>query len=123
VNLTQGHVWEGHGYFDANFGTAALEAAALDPHGVAEAVRLGLRAALPIGDWRDDASVSTELCRHGRAWAKGHIPGLIDGESHRFERSVTFSFRPDAFRALAPPIDPPPLPPEDVLTETVKAAH
>lgn len=26
VNLTQGHQWEGHGYFDANFGTAALEA-------------------------------------------------------------------------------------------------
>ncbi|SIS56058.1 carotenoid 1,2-hydratase [Phaeovulum vinaykumarii] len=25
VNLTQGHVWKGHGYFDANFGTAALE--------------------------------------------------------------------------------------------------
>jgi carotenoid 1,2-hydratase len=26
VNLTQGHSWQGHGYFDANFGTAALEA-------------------------------------------------------------------------------------------------
>lgn len=26
VNLTQGHRWQGHGYFDANFGTAALEA-------------------------------------------------------------------------------------------------
>ena len=26
VNLTQGHQWQGHGYFDANFGTAALEA-------------------------------------------------------------------------------------------------
>jgi carotenoid 1,2-hydratase len=26
VNLTQGHRWSGHGYFDANFGTAALEA-------------------------------------------------------------------------------------------------
>ena len=25
VNLTQGHRWHGHGYFDANFGTAALE--------------------------------------------------------------------------------------------------
>ena len=25
VELTQGHRWEGHGYFDANFGTAALE--------------------------------------------------------------------------------------------------
>ena len=25
VNLTQGHVWQGHGYFDANFGTRALE--------------------------------------------------------------------------------------------------
>jgi carotenoid 1,2-hydratase len=26
VDLTQGHRWTGHGYFDANFGTAALEA-------------------------------------------------------------------------------------------------
>lgn len=26
VDLTQGHSWQGHGYFDANFGTAALEA-------------------------------------------------------------------------------------------------
>ncbi len=26
VDLTQGHTWTGHGYFDANFGTAALEA-------------------------------------------------------------------------------------------------
>ena len=26
MDLTQGHKWEGHGYFDANFGTAALEA-------------------------------------------------------------------------------------------------
>ena len=25
VDLTQGHSWYGHGYFDANFGTAALE--------------------------------------------------------------------------------------------------
>jgi carotenoid 1,2-hydratase len=25
VRLTQGHVWEGHGYFDSNFGTRALE--------------------------------------------------------------------------------------------------
>jgi len=26
VELTQGHRWQGHGYFDANFGTRALEA-------------------------------------------------------------------------------------------------
>ena len=26
VDLTQGNRWQGHGYFDANFGTAALEA-------------------------------------------------------------------------------------------------
>lgn len=26
VDLSQGHKWAGHGYFDANFGTAALEA-------------------------------------------------------------------------------------------------
>ena len=27
VDLSQGHRWQGHGYFDANFGTRALEAA------------------------------------------------------------------------------------------------
>jgi carotenoid 1,2-hydratase len=26
VDLTEGHRWQGHGYFDANFGSAALEA-------------------------------------------------------------------------------------------------
>ena len=26
MNLSQGHRWQGHGYFDANFGSAALEA-------------------------------------------------------------------------------------------------
>ena len=26
MDLTQGHRWHGHGYFDANFGTAVLEA-------------------------------------------------------------------------------------------------
>jgi diacylglycerol kinase family enzyme len=102
----------------------ALEADALDPRGVAEALRLGLRAAFPgaLGDWRNDASVSTELCRHGRAWANGRIPGILDGEPHRFERSVEFRFRPDAFRVLAPPLDPPPEQPQDVISDSVKSA-
>lgn len=102
----------------------ALEADALDPKGVAEALRLGLRAAFGglLGDWRQDPSVTTQFCRHGRAWANGRIPAILDGEPVRFERSVEFRFRPDAFRALAPRSDPPPEPPEDVIRDSVKAA-
>jgi diacylglycerol kinase family enzyme len=99
----------------------ALEVDVLDPKNVAEGLRLGLRAAFSgaLGDWRDDATVKTELCRHGRVWAHGHIPAILDGESYRFERGVAFRFRPDAFRALAPPLDPPPQP-EEVLGAAVK---
>jgi diacylglycerol kinase family enzyme len=99
----------------------ALEADALDPHGVAEAFRLGLRAAFGglFGEWRKDPSVSTELCRKGQAWARGHIPAILDGEPHRFPRRVRFSFRPAAFRALAPHLEPPPTEPAEAVSESV----
>jgi diacylglycerol kinase family enzyme len=101
----------------------ALEVNALDPRNVGEGVRLGLRAAFSaLGDWRDDPAVDTELCLDGRAWAHGHIPGILDGESYKFERGVTFSYRPDAFRVLAPPEDTPAVTPEDVLGDSVKSA-
>lgn len=98
----------------------ALEANALDPRNVGEGVRLGLRAAFSaLGDWRDDPAVETELCVKGRAWAHGHIPAILDGESYRFKRGVSFSFRPDAFRVLAPPtalaVDA-----EDILGDAIK---
>jgi diacylglycerol kinase family enzyme len=102
----------------------SLEVDALDPKNVAEGMRIGLRAIFGgvLGDWREDASVTTELCRHGRAWAHGRIPGILDGESYLFERGVEFRFRPDAFKALAPPLEPPPVEPQDVISESVKGA-
>lgn len=102
----------------------ALEADALDPHGVAEAFRLGLRAAFGgfLGDWRADPSVTLSRTLAGRAWAGGRIPAILDGEPHRFPRQVSFSFKPAAFRALAPRLEPPPEPPEAVISDSVKSA-
>jgi diacylglycerol kinase family enzyme len=99
----------------------ALEADALDPHGVAEAFRLGLRAAFGgfLGDWRKDPSVTTEICRAGEAWARGRIPAILDGEPYRFPDRVAFSFRPAAFRALAPDIDPPPESRADAISDSL----
>jgi diacylglycerol kinase family enzyme len=100
----------------------ALEVDALDPHGVAEAFRLGLRAAFSgmFGDWRQDPAVTTERCRQGQAWARGRIPAILDGEPHRFARRVRFSFRPGAFRALAPRLDPPETP-EEAISDSLTA--
>ncbi len=98
----------------------ALDAAALDPKDVAELVRLGFHAV--TGDWRTDPSVRTTLTRAGMAWAKGRIPAILDGEPIRLEHRVTFGFRPVAFRALAPPPQPPLAPhfitfPVDAVTD------
>jgi diacylglycerol kinase family enzyme len=82
-------------------GPGALEAAALDPHDVAELLRLGLNTAL--GRWRQDPSVKTTTCAAGTASARRRIPAVLDGELCRLDPSVRFSFRPAAFRALAPP--------------------
>jgi diacylglycerol kinase family enzyme len=79
----------------------ALEAAALDPHDAAEALRLGFNAV--TGDWRADPSVRTTLCKQGVAWARARIPAVLDGEPCRLDPRVEFCFRPVAFRALAPP--------------------
>jgi diacylglycerol kinase family enzyme len=104
-------------------GDDALEIDALDPKNVAEGVRLGLRAAFAgaLGDWRRDPAVQTELCTEGRAWANGRIPAILDGEPYQFDRVVEFRFRPEAFRALAPPPHPAPEP-EAVLEESMKSA-
>jgi diacylglycerol kinase family enzyme len=80
----------------------ALEAAALDPRGAAEAFRLGL--SVLFGRWRQDASVRVQLCTFGKAWARGRIPVILDGEPHRLESPVTIQFRAQGFRAFAPPL-------------------
>jgi diacylglycerol kinase family enzyme len=78
----------------------ALEAAALDPRGAGEVLRLGFNAV--TGDWRADPSVTTTLTKGGMAWARGRIPAVLDGEPCRLEHRVTFAYFADAFRALAP---------------------
>ena len=80
-----------------------LEALALDPKGAAEAFRLGARTLLTdiLGDWRVDASVNVATCKRGRAWARGRIPAILDGEPHRLDGDAAIRFVPKAFRALA----------------------
>jgi diacylglycerol kinase family enzyme len=79
----------------------ALEAAALDPRSAADAFRLGLSTL--FGRWRQDASVRVELCATGKAWARGRIPAILDGEPHRLESPVAIQFKAAGFRAFAPP--------------------
>ncbi len=84
-------------------GEDGLEAAALDPRGAVEAFRLGVRAL--FGGWRDDPTVTTQICRRGEAWARSRIPVILDGEPHRLDAPVSIRFIPQAFRVLAPPLD------------------
>ncbi|MFN3520944.1 MAG: diacylglycerol/lipid kinase family protein [Phenylobacterium sp.] len=79
----------------------ALEVAALDPTGAAEAFRIGLHAML--GDWRKDPAVRVERCTAVRTWAAGRIPALLDGESVRLERAALIEYRSEVVRVLAPP--------------------
>ena len=88
----------------------ALEAAALDPRTVAEALRIGARALLSrlAGDWRNDAAVEVTRCRQGRAWTQGsHMRAILDGEPMRLHKQVEIRFVPVAFRALVPPASQP----------------
>lgn len=84
-----------------------LEAAALDPTGATEAMRLGFHAL--VGDWRADPAVETARCRKARVWASGAIPALLDGESVRLKSLTEVVFRPKLARVLALP-DPTPSP-------------
>jgi diacylglycerol kinase family enzyme len=81
----------------------ALEAAALDVKGAAEAFRLGVHAL--AGDWRADPAVDTEPCRLARVWAAGGIPALLDGESLRLQSPAKVAYRPSVARVLALPKD------------------
>lgn len=85
-----------------------LEAAALDPGNALEVFRLGFHAAQ--GDWRADPAVDAGRCRHGRAWAAGRIPAVLDGEPTSLGAVSDFRFLPTAFRALVPrpPAEPAP---------------
>ncbi len=87
----------------------ALEAAALDPQGITDALRLGARTMLSqlVGDWRTDRSVEVMHCRKGRAWTGGsQLRAILDGEPMRLPKHVDIRFVPAAFRALAPAHSP-----------------
>jgi diacylglycerol kinase family enzyme len=92
----------------------ALEAIAVDPKHWSDVLRLGLHAllsplmgpALGGGDWRSDPSVITGQCKTGRAYERRHIHATIDGEPIRLPKFVDIAFRPVAFRALVPAVDP-----------------
>lgn len=77
-----------------------LEAAALDPAGVAEALRLGLAAVM--GDWRDDPKVEAVACRTARVWASSGVPAVLDGEPARLSASVQVTWKNEVARILAP---------------------
>jgi len=79
----------------------ALEAAAMDPAGAAEAFRLGVNAIL--GDWRSDPAVEVARCKLARVWASGGIPALLDGEPVRLGSLAEVSFRPGVGRILMAP--------------------
>jgi diacylglycerol kinase family enzyme len=87
-------------------GQTALEAVAFDPAGVGAVLRLGLHAVMaPLtgrGDWRGDPAVHTHQCTEAWAFARGHIPAVLDGEPCRLHKRVEIRFKPVAFRALVP---------------------
>ena len=81
----------------------ALEAAALDVRGAADAFRLGVNAL--IRDWRDDPAVQNRPCRKARVWAAGGIPALLDGELVRLQTYAEVHYRPALARMLVIPKD------------------
>jgi diacylglycerol kinase family enzyme len=81
----------------------ALEAAAMDVTGAADAFRLAFNTV--FGDWRRDPSVIVRPCRHGRATTRGSMPVILDGEAIRLRSPVEIKFIPRAFRALEPAKD------------------
>ncbi|HEX8234299.1 MAG TPA: diacylglycerol kinase family protein [Caulobacteraceae bacterium] len=91
----------------------ALEAAAINPKGAADAFKLGVRTMLSniAGDWRRDPNVTTACIQSGRAWSSGSLPAILDGEPTKLHKVSDIRFRPNAFRVLAPPSAPEPVNP------------
>lgn len=81
----------------------ALEAAAVDPIGAGEAFRLAFNYA--FGEWRRDPAIHTRPCRRGRAFTRGSLPVILDGELTRLRSPAEIRFVPRAFRALEPARD------------------
>jgi diacylglycerol kinase family enzyme len=91
----------------------ALEVGALNPEGLKDVVRIGVRALVGdvfgefVGDWRDDPAVELGSCVSARAWARGDLPAYLDGEPVRLPTHVKINFLPKAFRALTPAAEDP----------------
>lgn len=81
----------------------ALEAAALDLDGAADAFRLGFHAL--AGDWRASPDVRAEPCQIARVWSSSRIPAILDGESVLLKSLTEARFRPAVARILALPED------------------
>ena len=81
----------------------ALEAAALDVKGAADAFRLGFHAL--TGDWREDPAVEVQRCQMARVWAAQGIPAILDGESVRLKPLVDVAYNPRLVRVLGLPKD------------------
>jgi diacylglycerol kinase family enzyme len=83
----------------------ALEVAALNPSGLKDAIRVGVKALVGDAfgeDWRDDPAVDMGECTGGRAWARSDLPAFLDGEPTKLSTHVKIRFVPNAFRALVP---------------------
>jgi diacylglycerol kinase family enzyme len=77
-----------------------LEAVALDPETAAEAFRLALHAM--FDNWRHDPSVERAKVKTVSVTGHGRVPVILDGETVKMGRTVTITFQPVAFRAIAP---------------------
>jgi diacylglycerol kinase family enzyme len=83
----------------------ALEAAALDIKGAADALKLGYQAL--VGDWRNADAVEAQRCQVARIWAAHGIPAILDGESVKLKALAEVVYRPNLVRVLAIPKDTP----------------
>lgn len=81
----------------------AFEAAALNPQGAAEVLRLGFNAI--VRDWRVDPAVENRPCRKASIWSARVIPALLDGESVNLPTHVDVTYNPKVCRVLALPKD------------------
>ena len=82
----------------------ALEAAALDVHGVGRrSLRLGFHAV--TGDWRHTPGVEVVPCETARVWASRTIPAILDGETVQLKTLTEVRYTPRVARILAIPKD------------------
>lgn len=80
-----------------------LEAAALDPKGVGEILRLGINAM--VRDWREDPAVDDQFCKVAHVWAAQGIPAILDGETVKLPSLIDVRYDPKVCRVLAPPTE------------------